>query len=178
MESRVTTAPGWAWGGHEDTPFGQQLPLKRDSDKRSSLLPSCLPGSQLVSVASSSVLLLFSGLIGQLWRLHRHLTFSEASGERISANPVLPPCLAQEVSEGRARPLPPKKTESLPLCPVAIGDKAQPVIFFLPPSPSEPSPVGRKMQWVPEQNCFCFSNETIRNKQGRWLGHKTLAMQA
>lgn len=141
MESRATSAPERARGGHEDTPFGQQLPLKRDSDKRASPLPSCLPGSQLVSVASSSVLLLFSGLIGQLWRLHRHLTFSEASGERISANPVLPPCPAQEVSEGRARPLPPKETESMLLCPVAIGDKTQPVTFLLPPSPSEPSPV-------------------------------------
>lgn len=141
MESRATTDPGRAWGGHEDTTFGQQLPLKRDSDKRSSLLPSCLPGSQLASVASCSILLLFSGLIGQLWRLHRHLTFSEASGERISANPVLPPCLAQEVSEGRARPLPPKETESMLLCPIAIGDKTQLVTSPLPPSPSEPSPV-------------------------------------
>lgn len=140
--TRATTAPKQAPVGDND-PVGsaRKLPLTGDSDKGPSLLPSCLPESQLVSVSSSSVLILFAGLIGQLWRLHRHLTFSEASGERISANPRLPPCLAQEVSEGRARPLPPRETESLLFCPASVGDKALPVTVLLPPSSSDPRPV-------------------------------------
>lgn len=131
MESRATTAPSRLGEGSESTTFGQ--PLKGTQISPSHFLPvSWNPSLSLCP--PSSVLLLFSGLIGQLWKLHRHLTFSEVSGERISANPGLPPCLAQEVSEGRARPLPPKETESLPLCPAAVGDKAQPVTVFLPPS--------------------------------------------